>query len=434
MPMSRDFQERLFPILPEIIREFGTPFIIHDATGIEKTIKNMYAQFRDIQRAYGFKQYFAVKASPVPAILEIMQRFGCGLDCSSIPELVMGRQVGFLGEDIMFSSNNTAIKEFKAALADGGCILNLDDITMIPKVPEFPKLICIRYNPGKRRSGNEIIGNPVESKYGVRRDQIVEAYRQARQRGAERFGLHTMICSNELNHDYFVETVLMLLEIVELVSKELGIKFEFINIGGGIGIDQRPNEEPFNISALAKKAKVIMDQFREKYGYAPKLLTECGRYIVGPHGVLVTTVINRMSKYREYVGVDASMVDFMRPGIYGEKAFHPIIVLDSQGNPKRGPIEIVDVIGSMCENNDKFAIQRPLPRVVEGDLIVLQCAGAHGRAMGSNYNGRLRCQELLYFRETREIEMVRRPETIDDYFATFKNLKRRIIKPKGKEV
>lgn len=348
MPMSKEFQDRLFPILPEVIEEFGTPFIIHDETGIVGTVREMYAQFQPIQEVYGFKQHFAVKANPVPAILRIMKRLGCGLDCSSTPELVIGRSVGFSGEEIMYSSNDTTIREFEAALADGGCILNLDDITMIPKVPQFPKLICFRYNPGERRSGNEIIGNPKESKYGVRHDQVVEAYRQAIARGAERFGLHTMICSNEMNYNYMVETVRMLLEIVELVSGELGIKFEFINIGGGIGIPQRPGERPFDIAALAQEAKVLLDQFAQKHSYAPKLFTECGRYITGPHGAMVARVINRMSKYREYVGLDASMVDFMRPGIYGEKVYHHITVLDDKGNPKDGPIEIVDVIGPMC--------------------------------------------------------------------------------------
>lgn len=433
MPMSKEFKERLFPILPEIIREFETPFVIHDELGIVGTVKDMFTQFQDIRSAYGFKQHFAVKANPVLAILKIMQRLGCGLDCSSIPELVMGRTVGFSGEDIMYSSNDTAIREFEVALADGGCILNLDDITMIKKVPEFPKLICFRYNPGERRSGNEIIGNPKESKYGLRDDQIVSAYRQAIARGAERFGLHTMICSNEMNYEYMVETTRMLLEIVEMVSRELDIKFEFINIGGGIGIPQRPGEKPFNMSGLAKGAKVLLDQFCQEYGYAPRLFTESGRYITGPHGALVATVINRMSKPREYVGLDASMVDFARPGTYGEKVYHHITVLDNKGRPKDGPIEVVDVIGPMCENNDKFAIQRSLPKVVDGDLVVLEDAGAHGRAMGSNYNGRLRCQELILWKDGR-VALVRRAETIEDYLATLIDFEPQIIKPKKEEV
>lgn len=432
MPMPKEFKDCLFPILPDVVREFGTPFIVHYGPGIVGAVKNMKIQFRDIRDAYGFKQYFAVKANPVPAILRIMRRLDCGLDCSSIPEKVIGRSVGFSGEEIMYSSNDTSAEEFKAASANRGCILNLDDITMIPKVPSpFPKLICFRYNPGERRSGNEIIGNPRESKYGLRDDQIVPAYRQAIARGAERFGLHTMICSNEMNYNYMVETVRMLLEIVEMVSKALGIRFEFINIGGGIGIPQRLGEEPFNISALAKEAKALLDQFYKEHGYAPRLFTECGRLITGPYGALVATVINRMSKHREYVGVDASMVDFMRPGIYGEKVYHHITVLDSNGGPKDGPIEVVDIGGPMCENNDKFAIQRPLPAVKDGDLIILEDAGAHGRPMGSNYNGRLRCQELL-LGEDGQVELIRRAETIEDYFATL-NFEPQILKPKREE-
>jgi len=419
MSMSKGFQDRLFQILPEVVRCFGTPFIIFDEVGIIETVENMKTAFQDIHDDYGFKQYFAVKACPVPAILKIMRRLDCGLDCSSMPELIMGRSVGFYGEEIMFSSNDTSRQEFDVASTDGGCILNLDDITMISKVPKFPNLICFRYNPGERRSGNEIIGKPKEAKYGLRDDQIIPAYQQAIERGAERFALQTMICSNEINHNYMVETIRMLLETIEKVSGVLGIRFEFINIGGGVGIPQKPGEETFNIRDLGREAKILLDQFSQRYGYSPKLFTECGRYITGPHGALVATVINRMSKHREYVGLDASMVDFMRPGIYGEKVYHHITVIDNKGRPKDGLIEVVDVSGPMCENNDKFAIQRPLPRVVDGDFVVLEDAGAHGRAMGSNYNGRLRCQELL-LRTDGNVKMIRRQETIEDYLITLR--------------
>ncbi|MDP2864448.1 MAG: diaminopimelate decarboxylase [bacterium] len=432
MPMSKEYQNRLFPILPEVVRYFDTPFIILDKVGIFETVENMKVAFQDVNDNYGFKQFFALKTCPLPAILDIMRELNSGLDCSSKPELAMGRSVGFYGEEIIFSSNDTSQEEFKAALTNGGCILNLDDITMVKKVPKFPNLICFRYNPEECRSGNEIIGNPKEAKYGLRDDQVIPAYQQAIERGAERFGLHTMICSNEINYKYMVETVQMLLEVVERVSGALGIKFEFINIGGGIGIPQRPGENPFNIQGLGREAKALLDQFKQKYGYAPKLFTEYGRYITGPHGALVARVINRMSKPREYVGLDASMVDFMRPGVYGEKVYHHITVLDKKGRPKEGPIEIVDVSGPMCENNDKFAIQRSLPKVIDGDIIILEDAGAHGRAMGSNYNGRLRCQELL-LGEDGNVEMVRRPETIEDYFATLK-FGEKILKLNRKEV
>jgi len=414
MPMSEEFKNRLFPILPDVIKYFGTPFIILDEQGIIKTIEGMKSAFDGC----GFKQYFAVKACPIPSLLELMKRLDCGIDCSSVLELVIGRMVGFAGEEIMFSSNNTSQCEFDIAFERGGCILNLDDITMISKIPKLPELICFRYNPGERRSGNEIIGNPKEAKYGLRDDQVIRAYKYAMESGAKRFGLHTMICSNEIDYKYMVETIKMLLEVTERILSELQIKLEFINIGGGIGISKRPGDAPFNIQALGGEAKNILDQFRQKNGFVPKLFTECGRYVTGPHGVLVTKVINRMSKYREYVGVDASMVDFMRPAMYGESAYHHINVLDEKGMIKEGPIEIVDVVGSLCENNDKFAIQRSLPTAINGDTIVLEDAGAHGRAMGSNYGGRLRCQELM-LRTDGNIEMVRRKETIDDYLATF---------------
>lgn len=416
MPMSKSLRERLFPILPEIIKRFGTPFIIHDEKGIIETGKAFKSAFRNV---YGFKEFFAVKASPVPAILKIMRQLGFGVDCSSIPELVMARSLGFSGEEIMYSSNDTSLKEFEAALDHGGCILNLDDITMVKKVPRFPKLICFRYNPGERRSGNKIIGNPKEAKYGVTIDQITDAYQQAILRGAEHIGLHSMIISNNLDYVFVAETVSMSLDVVEMVSEDLLIEFEFINIGGGIGVPQKPGDKPFDLSALARETEKLLERFKKRHGYVPKLFTECGRGIVGSHGAFVTTVINRMSKYREYIGVDGSMADFMRPGMYGEEyGYHSITVLDCSGCPKGEPKEVVDVSGPLCENCDKFAIQRLLPIAVEGDLIVLEDAGAHGRAMGFNYNGRLRCKELL-LRENGQVELIRRAETIEDYFATL---------------
>jgi len=425
MPMSKAFEQRLLPILPEIVKYFGTPFHIYDEQGIIDTGKELKAHFKDI---YGFKEFFAVKAMPNPAIHRIMfSRLGFGFDCSSIPELVMVRRVGARGEDIMFTSNNTALHEFNAAGDNGSCILNLDDITMVSRVPEFPRLICFRYNPGERRTGNQIIGNPVEAKYGVRHDQIVEAYRQARQRGAKRFGLHTMICSNQLDYRYMVETVRMLLEVVEMVSNELGISFEFINMGGGIGIPYRPENEPFNMAALAGEAKELLDVFKQKYEYQPKLFMESGRYMTGPHGVLVVTVINRSSKYREYVGVDACMSSLMRPALYD--AYHHHTVLGAENRPT----EIVDVVGSLCENNDKFAKQRALPKVKIGDILIIHDTGAHGYAMGFQYNGRLRPKELLLCRNG-DVMLIRREETVWDYFRTLEVVPKVLKSQKKKEV
>jgi diaminopimelate decarboxylase len=415
MPMSESFQRRLYPRLPEIVRYFGSPFHIFDEQGIIDTGNELKTAFQGV---VGFQEYYAVKALPNPSILKIMGRLGFGLDCSSASELILARRMGFHGNQIMFSSNDTAIDLFKLALSDGGCILNLDDITMIDKVPQFPELICFRYNPGERRTGNQIIGIPVEAKYGLRHDQIIEAYRRAKVRGARRFGVHTMIISNERNYTYMVETVRMLLEVMKMVSRELGIQFEFFNISGGVGIPYRPTDQAFNIVALASETQTMIRQFAQEMGYTPALFMECGRWMTGPHGALVMKVINRMSKYREYVGVDAStMAANPRPAIY-ESAYHHITVLDPQGRPKHDNPEIVDVVGPMCENNDKFAKQRLLPKSAEGDFIVQHDVGAHSPAMTSNYNGWPRIQQLL-LRADGAVELIKRAETIEDLFATY---------------
>jgi diaminopimelate decarboxylase len=421
--MSTAFEKRLFPRLPDIIKTFSTPFHIFDEQGIMDTGEELKFNFREI---YGFQEFFAVKALPNPAILRIMRKLGFGLDCSSASELILGRRNGFVGPDLMFSSNNTSIDLFKLALADGGCILNLDDITMIDKVPQFPELICFRYNPGERRTGNQIIGKPIEAKYGVRHDQIIEAYRQAMAHGARRFGLHTMMISNELDYPYMGETIHMLIEIMEMVSQALAIKFEFFNIGGGIGIRYRPRQKPFDVPALVREAKPLLQKFEQKLGYCPRLFMECGRYVTGPHGVLVARVINRMSKYREYVGVDASTMSANpRPAIYN--AYHYITVLDSNGVPKHGGEEVVDVVGPLCENNDKFAKKRLLPNVEVGDILVQHDTGAHSPAMGGNYNGWTRPQELLLHADG-SVELIRRAETIDDLFATLR-FEPKIVRP-----
>jgi diaminopimelate decarboxylase len=422
--MSPAFQESLFPSLPGIIEYFGTPFHIFDERGIIETGENLKNDFRDIP---GFQEFFAVKALPNAAILKIMRQLGFGLDCSSPSELILARRNGFRGEDIMFSSNNTSVELFKLALADGGCILNIDDISMIDNVPEFPDLICFRYNPGERRTGNQIIGIPVEAKYGLRHDQVIEAYKRAKARGARRFGLHTMIISNERDYRYMVETVRMLLEVMEMLISALGIKFEFFNISGGVGIPYRPEDKPFDMPALAGEAKKLIRGFERKYGYSPGLFTEFGRYMTGPHGVLVATVINRMSKYREYVGVNTSTMSANpRPVIY-ETAYHHITILDSKGRPKHGHQEMVDVVGPLCENNDKFAKQRLLPRAEAGDIMVQHDTGAHSPAMTGNYNGWLRPQELL-LRTDGSVELIRRAEALEDLFATL-NFELKILKP-----
>jgi diaminopimelate decarboxylase len=409
MPMSKAFKQRLYPVLAEIVNEFGTPFHIYDEQGIVDTGEALKVAFKEVRN---FKEFFAVKATPNIEILRIMRGLGFGFDCSSIPELVMSRSIGASGEEIIFTSNNTSRREFDEAFIDGGCILNIDDITLVKKVPEFPEMICFRYNPGKLRMGDRYMGNPDEAKFGIRHDQIIEAYREAINRGAKRFGLHSMISTNQLDYRYMVETVSMLLEIAAILSDELGIKLDFIDAGGGIGIPYTPEDKPFDMPAFAEESRELLEKFNQKRGFVPGFFLESGRAMTGPHAVLVVSVINRMSKYREYVGVDASMSALMRPAIYG--AYHHINVLNGEDRP----VEKVDVSGSLCENNDKFAIGRLLSHVEEGDILIIHDTGAHGYAMGFNYNGRLRPKELLLCRDG-SVKLIRREETVDDYLRTY---------------
>lgn len=409
MPMSQSFQNRLLPVIDQIATHYGTPFHIYDEMGIRQTGAALMDAFAGVD---GFQEYFAVKALPNPRILQLMQQMGFGFDCSSIPELIQSREVGASGEQIMFTSNNTTKEEFDFAAQDGGCIINLDDISLIDKIPQFPELICFRYNPGPRRTGNVIIGNPVEAKYGVTHEQVVEAYRMGREKGATRFGLHTMVASNELDHSYIVETTRMLLQVAEMVEKELDIQFEFINIGGGFGIPYHPGQAPLDLQTMAGEITVLLNQFKADHGYVPKMVMESGRYMTGPHGVLVTRAINSKQTYRDYVGVDSCMSALMRPALY--EAYHHIDVVGKTTEPHD---QTYDIVGSLCENNDKFAVQRELPQIENGDLLVLHDTGAHGHAMGFQYNGRLRPKELLLCGDG-SVELIRRAETNEDYFAT----------------
>lgn len=410
MPLSSDYKARLYPHLPAMADHFGTPFHVYDEQGIRETGARLKDAFAGIDE---FREYYAVKALPNPAILRIMQDMGFGFDCSSITELLLSRQLGAVGDDIMFTSNNTSEEEFRLAAADGGCILNLDDISLLDKIEEMPELICFRYNPGARRSGNEIIGNPVEAKYGVSHDQIIDAYRKARDRGVKRFGIHTMLASNELYHGYMVQTAEMLLDLIGELYAQLGITFEFINIGGGMGIPYTPDATPLDLEAMGQGITSLFQRFKQANGYAPALFMESGRFMTGPHGALVVTAINRKEIYRTYIGVDACMTALMRPAMYG--AYHHIEVL-GKGEETAG--EVVDVVGSLCENNDKFAIQRALPKIDNGDILIIHDTGAHGHAMGFNYNGKLRPKEVL-FTVDGTVELIRREETPADYFATL---------------
>ena len=411
MPMPQGFKDRLYPHLDAIAAHYGTPFHIYDEAGIRATGRQLKAAFADIP---GFREYYAVKALPNPAILGLMRDLGFGFDCSSETELMLARSLGARGEEIMFTSNNTSPADFAAAAAEGGCLLNLDDLSLVDKVPQMPELICFRYNPGTRRTGNDIIGKPEEAKYGVSHEQIVEAYRRAMARGAKRFGLHTMLASNELHYSYMVQTASMLLDLVATIGGELGIRFEFINIGGGLGIPYLPDIDPLNIEAMGEEITALFVDFQDRCGYSPALFMESGRYMTGPHGALVTRAINRKEIYRTYVGVDACMSALMRPGMYG--AYHHIEV---PARLTEKAVETVDVVGALCENNDKFAVQRPLPRIHDGDLVVIHDTGAHGHAMGFNYNGRMRPQELL-LRADGSVALIRREERPEDYFATLR--------------
>ena len=399
--------------IENIAREFGTPFHIYCEKPMVENVERLKRAF---SVSSGFKEYFAVKALPNPFIMKILHAHGLGMDCSSIAELTLCEKLGIRGEEIMFTSNDTPKKEYLKAI-ELGAILNLDDITHVSYIEEFaslPDLVCFRYNPGPLRAGNVIIGKPEEAKYGFTREQLFEGYKALKSRGVKRFGLHTMVASNELDPAYFGETVQMLCDLVIEISREVGISFEFINMGGGIGIPYRPGQEAVSLERVGKDAQAVINKTIGAAGLGPlKLYMECGRMITGPYGFLVTRAIHSKTTYRNYVGVDASMADLMRPGMYG--AYHHITVVGKQNLPHD---RTYDVTGSLCENNDKFAIDRQLPETVPGDLLVIHDTGAHGHAMGFNYNGKLRAAELL-LRADGSVEKIRRAETLVEHFATL---------------
>jgi diaminopimelate decarboxylase len=363
----------------------------------------------------GFKEYFAVKANPNPYILKSLKSQGFGVDCSSLPELLLAEKCGFVGEEIMFSSNNTPIEEFAKAI-EQGAIINLDDINHINFLKQhlsLPELICFRYNPGSLRTGSTIIGHPEEAKFGFTRNQLFDGYRLAKEYGIKRFGIHAMIASNELEPSYFIETAEMLFKLVEEISVDIGIKFEFVNIGGGIGIPYQPDEQAVDLKVISTGIKNSYQSHIKANNLAPlKLYMECGRLITGPYGYLITRVRHIKQTYKNFAGVDACMANLMRPGIY-PNAYHHITVLG-----KTNSNVLYDVTGSLCENNDKFATDRELPQLDVGDIVVIHDVGAHGHTMGFNYNGKLRSAELL-LRKNGKIMEIRRAETIDDYFATL---------------
>ncbi|MDZ7794996.1 MAG: diaminopimelate decarboxylase [Spirochaetia bacterium] len=408
LPFSREKLE-------EIAAEIPTPFHLYDEKAIRETARYMNKAFDWVPG--GFKNYFAVKACPNPSIMQLLKEEGFGSDCSSLPELEMTDKVGICGEDIMFSSNDTPAKEYQRA-KDLGAIINLDDITHIDYLEQhagIPNTICFRYNPGDRRTGNAIIGEPTEAKYGLTHEQIFEAYRIMKEKGVKKFALHTMVASNELNPDYFIETARMLFQLAADLQREVGVRIEMINLGGGVGIPYKPEEEPVDLEYVSRGVQKLYEEILKPAGLDPmRIVMECGRVITGPHGYLISRVRHLSKKYKDYAGLDASMANLMRPAVYG--AYHHISVPGKEDQPHD---HVYDVTGSLCENNDKFAVDRSLPKLEEGDLVALHEAGAHGYAMGFNYNGKLRSAEVL-LHDDGSFRMIRRAETIDDYFATLR--------------
>ncbi len=399
--------------LEKITETYPTPFHIYDEHGMRRYAKRFLDAFSWNK---GFKEYYAIKACPNPFLMKILREEGFGIDCSSMAELVLAEKLGMRGEEIMFTSNDTPDYEYRKA-RELGAIINLDDISHIEYLEKhagLPELICFRYNPGSLKEGNTIIGHPEEAKYGFTRDQLFEGYQMLIDKGVKRFGLHTMVASNELDPEYFVETAQILFDLIVELNQKLGIRFEFVNLGGGIGIPYRPEQKPVDLDQMSAGIRKLYQEKIEANGLAPlKLCFESGRAITGPFGYLVTRTLHIKKTYKNYVGLDACMANLMRPALYG--SYHHITVLGKENQPAT---QIYDVTGSLCENNDKFAINRNLPEVEPGDLIVIHDAGAHGHSMGFNYNGKLRSSELL-LRENGEVVQIRRAETLNDLFATL---------------
>jgi len=399
--------------LEGIAARFPTPFHIYDE-------KHISANARELIRAFewnsGFKEYFAVKATPNPFVLKILKSEGCGTDCSSLPELLLSERAGIVGTDIMFTSNDTPANEFRKA-RELNAIINLDDISHIPFLEKnggIPEIISVRYNPGKAREGSFIMGSPENAKYGFTREQVLRGLAELREKGSRRFGLHTFIASNELNPDYFVNTADMLFDLALEIRDKVGIRVEFINMSGGIGIPYKPDQKKVDLAYVGDEIrKKYRDEIRNSGLHPISIFTECGRAITGPAGYLVSRVLHKKEIYKTHIGVDACMANLMRPGMYG--AYHHITVA---GKEDRKPDHVYDITGSLCESIDRFAVDRPLPEIEIGDLVVIHDTGAHGHAMGFNYNGKLRSRELL-LREDGQVVEIRRAETVEDHFATL---------------
>ena len=400
--------------LEDIASHYATPFYLYDEKGIRETARRVNKAFSWNK---GFKEYFAVKATPTPGILKILHEEGCGADCSSYTELLMADAVGFKGDEIMFSSNDTPAEDFQLARKLNATI-NLDDITHIDfleRVADIPDTVCCRYNPGGHFAiANNIMDNPGDAKYGMTREQLTEAYKRLMAKGVKHFGLHAFLASNTVTNDYYPELARILFKVAVELKEETGASIEFINLSGGVGIAYRPGQPQNDIMEIGEGVRRAYEEVMVPAGMGNvRLYTEMGRYMLAPYGALVSRVIHQKHIYKEYIGLDACAANLMRPAIYG--AYHHITVMGKENAPCDHKY---DVTGGLCENNDKFAIDRMLPEINIGDLVFIHDAGAHGFAMGYNYNGKLRSAELL-LKEDGSVEMIRRAETPADYFATF---------------
>lgn len=399
----------------EIAASYPTPFHLYDEAGIRKNAENLKKAFSWNK---GYKEYFAVKATPNPFLMKIFMEYGCGFDCSSAPELMLSKTVGAVGDDIMFSSNDTPLEEFKLCYDLGG-IINLDDITHIEAVEKacgkLPEKMSCRFNPGGVfKITNDIMDNPGDAKYGMTKEQIFEAFEIMKNKGVKEFGIHSFLCSNTVTNEYYPMLAKILFELAVELKNKLDVDITFINLSGGVGIPYRPDQEPNDIFAIGEGVRKVYEETLTPAGMDNvAIYTELGRYMTGPYGALITKAINEKHTYKEYIGVDACAANLMRPAIYG--AYHHITVL---GKENESCDKKYDVTGSLCENCDKFAIDRMLPEIEMGDYLFIHDAGAHGHSMGYNYNGKLRSAEILLGQDG-SFKLIRRAETAKDYFATF---------------
>lgn len=406
--------------LEAIAAQYPTPFHIYDEAGIRENARRLKAAFAWNP---GFREYFAVKATPTPAILKLLHEEGCGCDCSSLAELLMSEKCGIRGEDIMFSSNNTPAEEYQ--LADKlGAVINLDDITHVEfleqSIGHIPEKVCCRYNPGgvftlgETREGFQVMDNPGDAKYGMTRAQIADAYQMLKAKGTKEFGLHAFLASNTLSNDYFPSLAKVLFQLAVDLKEETGCHITFIDLSGGVGVPYLPDAPENDISAIGEGVRKVYEEVLVPAGMGDvELCSELGRFMLAPYGHLVTRAVHEKHIYKEYIGVDACACNLMRPAMYG--SYHHITVSGKEDEPCDHKY---DVAGGLCENNDKFAIDRMLPKINRGDLLVIHDTGAHGSSMGYNYNGKLRSAELL-LKEDGSVELIRRAETVEDYFSTL---------------